>query len=37
MKPLTECELYAFVDTAYLHGRAPGEVARQLCLGGNRT
>jgi len=34
MKPLTECRLYAFVDTAYLRGRAPEEVARQLCLGG---
>jgi thiamine-phosphate pyrophosphorylase len=34
MKPLSECRLYAFVDTAYLHGRAPEEVARQLCLGG---
>src|SRR5215471_15568333 len=34
MRPLTECRLYAFVDTAYLRGRAPEEVARQLCLGG---
>jgi thiamine-phosphate pyrophosphorylase len=34
MKPLSECQLYAFVDTAYLHGRSPGEVARQLCDGG---
>ncbi len=34
MKPLSECQLYAFVDTAYLHGRAPEEVARQLCQGG---
>ena len=34
MKPLTDCRLYAFVDTAYLHGRAPEEVARQLCDGG---
>lgn len=26
--------LYAFVDAAYLHGRAPDQVARQLCDGG---
>jgi thiamine-phosphate pyrophosphorylase len=34
MRPLSDCRLYAFVDTAYLHGRAPGQVARQLCDGG---
>ncbi len=34
MKPLSECRLYAFVDTAYLAGRNPVEVARQLCEGG---
>ena len=34
MKPLTDCKLYAFVDTAYLHGRAPEFVAQQLCDGG---
>ena len=34
MKPLRECRLYAFVDTAYLRGRAPGTVAQQLCDGG---
>jgi thiamine-phosphate pyrophosphorylase len=34
MKPLSNCLLYAFVDTAYLHGRAPGLIARQLCEGG---
>jgi thiamine-phosphate pyrophosphorylase len=34
MKPLADCRLYTFVDTAYLHGRSPEEVARQLCLGG---
>ena len=34
MKPLAECRLYAFVDTAYLHGRDPAELARQLCEGG---
>jgi len=35
MKPLAECRLYTFVDTAYLHGRPPAEVARQLCDGGS--
>ena len=34
MKPLHECQLYAFVDTTYLRGRAPGLVAQQLCDGG---
>ena len=34
MKPLSECRLYAFVDTAYLRGRAPEVVAKQLCDGG---
>jgi thiamine-phosphate pyrophosphorylase len=34
MKPLANCRLYAFVDTAYLQGRAPELVAQQLCDGG---
>src|SRR5437868_10306042 len=34
MKPLPECRLYTFVDTAYLHGRAPESIAQQLCDGG---
>jgi len=34
MKPLSECLLYGFVDTAYLHGRAPELIAQQLCEGG---
>jgi thiamine-phosphate pyrophosphorylase len=34
MKPLLDCHLYAFVDTAYLHGHAPEFVAQQLCDGG---
>jgi len=34
MKPLSECRLYAFVDTTCLRGRAPEVVARQLCDGG---
>jgi len=33
-KPLSDCRLYAFVDTAYLHGRAPEFIAQQLCDGG---
>jgi len=35
MKPLADCKLYTFVDTAYLHGRAPELVAQQLCDGGS--
>lgn len=34
MKPLANCKLYAFVDTAYLRGRSPEVVAQQLCEGG---
>jgi thiamine-phosphate pyrophosphorylase len=34
VKPLADCRLYTFVDTAYLHGRAPEVVAQQLCEGG---
>lgn len=34
MKPITDCKLYAFVDTAYLHRRAPEMVAEMLCDGG---
>ena len=35
MKPLADCKLYTFVDTAYLHGRAPEFIAQQLCDGGS--
>ena len=35
MKPLTNCQFYTFVDTAYLRDRAPADVARQLCAGGS--
>ncbi|MFM2083046.1 MAG: thiamine phosphate synthase [Verrucomicrobiota bacterium] len=35
MKPLADCRLYTFVDTAYLRGRAPELVAQQLCDGGS--
>jgi thiamine-phosphate pyrophosphorylase len=34
VKPLADCRLYAFVDTACLHDRAPEVVAQQLCDGG---
>jgi thiamine-phosphate pyrophosphorylase len=34
MKPLADCRLYAFIDTAYFHGRAPQVFAQQLCDGG---
>ena len=34
MKALLDCRLYAFVDTAYLHGRPPELIAKQLCDGG---
>jgi len=34
MKTLSECRLYAFVDTTYLRGRAPADLAQQLCDGG---
>ena len=35
MKPLADCKLYTFIDTAYLNGRAPELVAHQLCDGGS--
>lgn len=35
MNSLAAARLYTFVDTAYLHGRDPAEVARQLCDGGS--
>jgi thiamine-phosphate pyrophosphorylase len=34
MKPLSDCRLYAFVDSAFLRGRAPELLAQQLCDGG---
>lgn len=34
MKSLSDCRIYTFVDTAYLHGRAPELIAKQLCNGG---
>ena len=35
MKPLSECRLYTFVDTAYLRGRSPQFVTQSLCEGGS--
>jgi thiamine-phosphate pyrophosphorylase len=35
MKPLEQCSLYTFIDSAYLHGREPSELAQQLCDGGS--
>jgi len=34
MKPLDQCLLYAFVDSAYLDDRDPVELCRHLCVGG---
>jgi thiamine-phosphate pyrophosphorylase len=34
MKPLADCRLYAFVDTAWLQGRSAEFVAQELCAGG---
>jgi thiamine-phosphate pyrophosphorylase len=35
MKPLSDCRLYTFIDTAYLGERAPEFVAQELCDGGS--
>lgn len=35
LPPVRDCRLYTFVDTAYLHGRDPADVCRQLCDGGS--
>lgn len=35
MKPIRDCRLYTFVDTAYLNGRDPAAVAAALCEGGS--
>jgi thiamine-phosphate pyrophosphorylase len=35
VKPLHDCRLYTFIDTAYLAGRDPALVAQQLCDGGS--
>jgi thiamine-phosphate pyrophosphorylase len=33
-RPINDCRLYGFIDTAYLAKRDPAEVARQLIAGG---
>lgn len=35
MKSLLDCRLYSFIDTSYLHGRDPLDIACQLCDGGS--
>lgn len=35
LRPLADCQLYTFVDTAYLHGRDAADVCCQLCDGGS--
>ena len=35
MKPLDQCRLYTFIDTAYLRGRGAAAVAEELCRGGS--
>jgi thiamine-phosphate pyrophosphorylase len=35
MKPLNQCRLYTFIDTAFLRDRAAAAVAEQLCRGGS--
>jgi thiamine-phosphate pyrophosphorylase len=35
LKPLRDCRLYTFIDSAYLHGRSLPEMARALCDGGS--
>ena len=35
MKPLAQCRLYTFIDTACLGARQASDVARQLCDGGS--
>jgi len=34
VRSLSDCRLYTFVDTAYLAGRPPADLARALCDGG---
>jgi len=35
VKPTAACRLYTFIDAAYLSGRDPADIARQLCEGGS--
>jgi thiamine-phosphate pyrophosphorylase len=34
MKPIADCYLYGFIDTAFLDGRNPAYIASELCDGG---
>jgi len=34
VKPIADCRLYGFVDTAYFNGRTPETICRELCDGG---
>jgi thiamine-phosphate pyrophosphorylase len=34
MKPLADCRLYGFIDSAYLNARSPEALAKALCGGG---
>jgi thiamine-phosphate pyrophosphorylase len=34
VKPLSSCQLYAFIDTGFLRGRTPSALAQELCSGG---
>jgi thiamine-phosphate pyrophosphorylase len=35
IRPLADCRLYTFLDSAYLHGRNPSKICEQLCAGGS--
>ena len=35
MRPLADCALYTFLDSAYLHGRDIAQLAKDLCEGGS--
>lgn len=35
MKRIEDCHLYTFIDGAYLHGKAPSEIAKALIAGGS--
>src|SRR3954464_2342421 len=34
VKSISDCRLYAFLDTAYLNGRSPETLTEALCVGG---
>jgi thiamine-phosphate pyrophosphorylase len=35
VRQLADCRLYSIIDTAWLHGRQPKEIAQVLCEGGS--